>query len=116
MVSVSNAPDPRGEIPLSEHDRTHLRVLSREEWLSRPNHSLPGADVPGSMRILYRALTATNCRTSLVAMPMGQTAPRHNSKNQHIITVLAGAFEFVVDDARYRVRELEQIFIPVGTF
>jgi quercetin dioxygenase-like cupin family protein len=47
-------------------------------------------------------------------LPIGQGSPVHTSKIEHVITVLEGSVEFIVDGVHYRLEKLDQLFIPPG--
>ena len=66
------------------------------------------------MRTAFQGLVAGTFKTTLVVMPMGQCSPARESDIEHIIVVLDGAFEFLVDDETYRLAPLDEIFVPVG--
>ena len=91
-----------------------VRVLTRQDLLSQPNRGLPGAERDGTVRVAYHGLRAGTFRSTLVVMPADQSSPARDSEIEHIIYVLAGAFEFVVDGQPYLVHEMDQIFVPVG--
>jgi quercetin dioxygenase-like cupin family protein len=91
-----------------------VRVLTKQALIAEPIHDLPGADRGGTMRVAYKGLVAGTFRSTLIVMPTGQTSPPRDSDIEHIIVVLSGSFEFIVDEQRYLVHEMDQIFVPVG--
>ena len=97
-----------------EADRHSTRRLAAADWFAHPNNRLPFADVGGTLRTHFRGLTSTRVRTSLIVLPIGQCSPVHTSKIEHVITVLEGAVEFIVDGAHFRLEKLDQLFIPAG--
>jgi quercetin dioxygenase-like cupin family protein len=90
------------------------RVLRRHDLLVEPINDLPRAEQGGFLRTAYKGLEAGTFRTTLVVVPLGQCSPPRLSEIEHIIVVLEGALEFRVDDVRYRLEALDQIFVPVG--
>lgn len=89
-------------------------VLTKQEMTAQPNNTLPGAEREGSLRTSFKGLTAGTFKTNLVVMPAGQCSPPRASEIEHIIYVLEGSFEFLVDGAPHLLAELDQIRVPVG--
>jgi glyoxylate utilization-related uncharacterized protein len=91
-----------------------VRVLTKQQLIAEPIHDLPEAQRGGFMRVAFKGLSAGTFRSTLIVMPTGQSSPPRDSDIEHIIVVLAGSFEFIVDGDRYMVHEMDQIFVPVG--
>jgi quercetin dioxygenase-like cupin family protein len=106
--------DPRGTVPLTPEDRDRVRLLTQAELLSEPNNGLPHATEGGMMRTHFRGLMSTNVRTSLIVVPVGQCSPVHTSRIEHIVFVLEGAVEFIVDGRRHRLERMDQLYFPPG--
>jgi quercetin dioxygenase-like cupin family protein len=70
--------------------------------------------VEGTRRNAYKGLVAGTFKTNLVVMPQGQSSPPRESEIEHIIYVLEGSFEFLVEGYSYIVYMFDQIRVPVG--
>ena len=95
-------------------ERKPVTRLTRAELLEGVVNGLPGSDQGGFLRSAFPGLVATTFRSTLIVMPMGQRSPPRMSDIEHVIVVLEGAFLFQVDGVKYRVEELDQLFMPVG--
>jgi len=89
-------------------------VLPNKQLISEPFDDLPGALEDGSLRTAFHGLAAGTFRSTLIVVPTGQTSPRRDSEIEHIILILEGAFTFQIDDDEYRLKTMDQIFVPVG--
>lgn len=106
----------RGSTPLSEGDAARVRYLSKRDLFSEPSFRLPKADTPGYIRSNSYGLRATNSYTTIVRLSPGQATPLHDYSAEHIIFVLNGQVDFLIDGDRYELDRYDQIFIPAHIF
>lgn len=91
-----------------------VRLLTAAELLGGAVTDLLGAAEPGCERTAYPGLRASSFRSTLVVMPPGQRSPARTSDIEHVLVVLAGAFDFTIDGLGYHIERLDQLFVPVG--
>lgn len=103
-----------GTAPLDPADAARPRWLTLAELLTN-YEPLPKAELGGFLRNYYAGLRASFAEQGLIYVPVGQGAPRHSIRCEHLITVLEGEVEFVVGEERILLERLGQIFIPADT-